>query len=127
MHPQIIESVQAILKKEGFSGFSVQGAPHSLTLSAERSNVRAVFHMTDQDEQPLGSGHNTEVPSSTMIRLKASLPGAALTYNESGRFGAGGAPSSRPEEVTGVAPGVAVHLPPQRGSPIRLRDDRTRG
>lgn|GEM_PF-5489485 len=122
MNKQIVERVQAILREEGFDRFSVQAAAHSVTLSAEQSNVRAVFHLTDQDAVPSASGHNIDVPAATEVRVKASLPGAATSYNQSGRFGAGGEPA---EDRT--QPGLAKSVSPGMIFPRKLRDDRTRG
>jgi hypothetical protein len=122
VNKQIVERIQAILREEGFGRVSVQTAAHSVTLSAEQSNVRVVFHMTDQDVLPHASGHNLDVPAATEVRVKASLPGAAISYNQSGRFGSGGEPA---EDRT--QPGLTKSVSAGRISSTKLRDDQTGG
>ncbi len=126
MNKQIVERIQAILREEGFGRFSVQAADHSMTLSAEQSNIRAVFHLTDEEARPFASSHNIDVPAATEVRVKASLPGAMTSYNQSGRFGAGGEPA---EEEPGALsqPGPLKPVTPGKISSTKLRDDRTRG
>jgi len=71
----IIKEVEALLQKEGFTDIAVHSSTHTHTLSAQRGEVRAVVHMTDQQELPYASGLNTEVPMPTNIRMRAALPG----------------------------------------------------
>jgi hypothetical protein len=126
VNKQIIERIQTILREEGFGRFSIQAGAHSMTLSAEQSNIRAVFHLTDQEARPSASGQNIDIPAVTEVRVKASLPGAATSYNQSGRFGAGGEPAEQ-EPVAGTQPVLAKSISSGRISSTKLRDDRTRG
>jgi hypothetical protein len=71
----ILKEIEALLQKEGFTDIAVHSSAHTHTLSAQRGEVRAVVHMTDQEELPNASGPNTEVPMPTNIRMKAALPG----------------------------------------------------
>ena len=71
----ILKEIEALLQKEGFTDIAVHSSAHTHTLSAQRGEVRAVVHMTDQKELPYASGTNTEVPMPTNIRMRAALPG----------------------------------------------------
>lgn len=76
MNRELIERVQAVLKEAGFTNFATRSSAHSSTLSADRGAMRALVHLTDQEELPHAVGLNPAVPAATEIRMKATLPGA---------------------------------------------------
>ena len=77
-----LKEIEALLQKEGFTDIAVHSSAHAHTLSAQRGEVRAVVHMTDQEELPHAAGPNREVPMPTNIRIRAALPGVHSTQVE---------------------------------------------
>ncbi len=77
MEHRILEQLEALLRSEEFRRITRQSSSHSHTLSAQKGNLRVVFHMTDQQEQPSSHARpHDEVPEAHTIRLKASYPTA---------------------------------------------------
>lgn len=77
MEHKILEQIETLLCSEEFRHITRQSGFHSHTLSAQKGNIRVVFHMTDQEEQPSSNARpQAEVPAAHTIRLKASYPTA---------------------------------------------------
>ncbi len=76
MEDKLLERVEALLKEEGFTRIAKHFSSHSATLSAEKGALRAVIHLTDQEELPSRAGRNEEVPLPSEIRMSATLLGA---------------------------------------------------
>jgi hypothetical protein len=72
----VIKQIEAIFEKEGYTDISLQSSAHSHTLSAQKGEIQAVVHLTNQQELPLASSPNQDVPRPSNIRVKAIVPGA---------------------------------------------------
>jgi len=75
MDKEFGERFQALLRELGFHAVTKHSSPHSVTLSAQKGDLRAVVHLTDQDEVPRRAGLADKVPAKSEILMKATLPG----------------------------------------------------
>jgi|SRR6516165_4133325 hypothetical protein len=97
MSREVLVRMQSALKEAGFANFVKHESAHSWTLSADKAGLRALVHLTDQEELPYAAGMNPAVPVTTEVRLKATLPGAvsAAPGQVIGRAGQGGGSAER--------------------------------
>ncbi len=75
----VIKQIEDIFYKEGYTDISLQSSAHSHTLSAQKGEIQAVVHITNQQELPLAASPNLDVPRPSEIRVKATVPGAVPT------------------------------------------------
>ena len=92
MESTLLERMEGLLRAEGFTHITRDSSSHSWTLSADKAGLRAVFHMTDQDEPSNHARPHDQVPAASDIRMKATLQGARARFSDqSGRAGQGSA------------------------------------
>lgn len=75
----VIKQIEAIFEKEGYTDITLQSSAHSHTLSAQKGDIQAVVHLTNRQEVPLAAYPNADVPRSSDIRVKATVPGVVTT------------------------------------------------
>ena len=86
MKYDIIESLESLLREEGFTNLSTLRASHEATLTAVKGDTRLVTHISDRASVPSHAQPHADVPDPSEIAVRPRVPGVP-TDAISGTFG----------------------------------------
>jgi len=74
MKQDVLDRIVALLEEAGFKNVDRQESAHAANVSAERGDLRAVFHLRDRDEPPGRAMLSDQAPPPERIRQRAAFP-----------------------------------------------------